>query len=291
MKVRCWLSLSFACLLLFNIEAQVIQGGLAFGKVAYWGDLNSPNFSTNISKNGNAAIQLFLKRNLNTQLGVKLSLTSLKLQGDDANSDQIWQKERNLNFKSNVFEMGLTAEYYLFGFDPFTNEKPFSPYISAGIVTGYFNPKTTYNGTEYDLQPLGTEGQGMAGFPKKYGKYFVGVPFGGGAILKVNRAFDVSLDIIARKTSTDYLDDLSGNYVNYNELRAGNGELAAILGDRTNEYLGINEPSIRTTGDQRGGKGVGDWYFTFMVNVGFTIAEGDTFIRKRRVSTSNCPKF
>jgi hypothetical protein len=213
------------------------------------------------------------------------------MKGNDANSDQKWQKERNLNFRSNVFELGVTGEYYLFGFDPFTNEKPFSPYVTAGLVAGYFNPKTTYNGTEYDLQPLGTEGQGIAGFPRKYNKYFVGIPFGGGAILKVNRAFDISLDIIARRTSTDFLDDVSGNYVNYNDLKAGNGELAAILGDRTNEYLGLNEPSIRNTGDQRGGSQIKDWYFTFMVNLAFTIAEGDTFIRKRRVSTSNCPKF
>jgi opacity protein-like surface antigen len=278
-------------LLLSKVFTQNIQGGIGIGKAAYWGDLNSPAFSTNIANNGGTALQIFLKRNMNTQAGIKMSISTMKIQANDANSDQAWQKERNLSFKSNLVELSALGEFYLFGFDPFTNEKPFSPYITAGITAGYFDPKTTYKGVEYDLQPLGTEGQGLPGYKNKYSKYFLGLPFGAGAVLKVNRAIDLNFDIIARRTFTDYLDDVSGDYVNYNELKAGNGELAAILADRTNEYLNINEPKIRNTGDQRGGANVQDWYFTVMVGISFTLAEGDSFVRKKFIKTNQCPKF
>jgi hypothetical protein len=271
---------------------QFIQGGVSIGRSVYWGDLNAPDFSKNIANNGGTALDLFLKRNFNTQFGGRLSILIGKLQGSDANSPVDGNRERNLSFKSNIFELAVTGEYYLFGFDPFTNEKPFSPYGTLGIGALYFNPKTIYKGTEYELQPLGTEGQGLPNYGKKYSKYALVVPFGAGAVLKVNRSFDVSFDIIARRTFTDFIDDVSGNYVNYDELKnSANGPLAAALGDRTGEYLNLSTPFNRKTGEQRGGAKVKDWYFTAMVRLAFTLAEGDSFIRKKTNYRSSCPEF
>ncbi len=288
MKLGILYFLFFSCQLLFG---QIVQGGFAIGKSVYWGDLNAPEFSANLNNNGGLAIQGFAKYHFERRAALKVGLLLGKLQGNDQNSNLEWQKERNLNFYSRIFELSAMGEYYLFGFDPISNEKPFSPFITAGLGLIYFDPKTSYRGAEYNLQPLGTEGQGAAGYKDKYSKIALSIPFGGGAIIKINRTINLSLDVVARRAFTDYLDDISGNYVNYNELKSLNGELAATLADRTNEYLGINEPKQRPTGAQRGGKFVSDWYFTGMVGFSFFLSDPENAMRRKSNYKSSCPKF
>ena len=102
---------------------------------------------------------------------------------------------------------------------------------------------------------------------------------------------DISFEVIARRTFTDYIDDISGTYVNYNELASINGEMAAILSDRTPEYLGINEPLNRSTGEKRGGESVKDWFFTAMVSFGFNLTDYESLTTRKSRYKSNCPKF
>jgi Domain of unknown function (DUF6089) len=274
-----------------QLKAQIIQGGIAIGKSIYWGDLNAPEFSANINNNGGLAFQGFVRYSYPSKTAFKVGLLLGKLQGNDQNSSATWQKERNLNFHSRIFELSVLGEYYIFGFDPTSMEKPFSPYITGGLALVHFDPMTDYRGATYSLQALGTEGQGNPGYASKYNKLAVSIPFGGGVAIKLNSTVNLSVDVIARRTFTDYLDDLSGNYVNYDELKNLNGELAATLADRTNEYLGINEPKQRTTGTQRGGKIVADWYFTAMVGFSFFLSDPDTAMRKKSNYKSSCPKF
>lgn len=272
-------------------NAQGIQLGFGVGKSVYWGDLNAPEFSTNLNNNGGTAIQVSGKYNYKGRFGIKAGFLLGKLKGDDANSSQQWQRERNLNFKSNLAEISLTGEYYFFGFQPYGGEQVFSPYVTAGLAGFYFNPKTEFEGNTYELQPLGTEGQGSGKYGKKYNKYAFSIPFGAGAIIKAGRNFDIGLEILARRTFTDYIDDISSNYVNYYELMQLNGELAARLSDRTPEYLNQREPMERNTGSQRGGAGVQDWYFTAMVNLSFNISDSDNLFRRKSQYKSYCPKF
>jgi hypothetical protein len=103
--------------------------------------------------------------------------------------------------------------------------------------------RTNFRGNEVRLQPLGTEGQGMPGFDSKYNLMSAGLSLGGGAKIKISETINIGFESSLRRTLTDYLDDLSGNYVNYDDLSAGNGVLAASLGNRMNEYLGQSEPS------------------------------------------------
>jgi hypothetical protein len=288
MKLRI---LCIICLSCHLLHGQIVQGGLAIGKSVYWGDLNASEFSANLNNNGGLAIQGFVKYHYQRTAAVKIGLLMGKLQADDQNSNLDWQKERNLNFYSRIFELSAMGEYYIFGFDPVSSEKPFSPFITAGLALIHFDPKTNYRGAVYSLQSLGTEGQGNVGFKNKYNKVALAIPFGGGAIIKLNKSINISVDIVARRAFTDFLDDVSGNYVNYNELKSLNGEMAAILSDRTNEYLGINEPKQRVNGEQRGGKFVSDWYFTGMVGISFFLNDPDKAMKKKSNYKSSCPKF
>jgi len=83
---------------------------------------------------------------------------------------------------------------------------------------------------------------------------------------------NVGLELGARRTFSDYLDDVSGSYVSFPELLAGSGALAAALGNRTGELKG-GEPVIVSTGTQRGDKAAADWYFILGVTASYNFLE------------------
>lgn len=265
------------------------QIGIGIGQSIYWGDLNGPSFNTNFSKNNGFAIQIFGRRYVNNIFAVKANLLFSKVKGDDAFSSQQWQKERNLRFQSVLHELSFSGEYYPFKFLPGREESILSPFLSAGFGAFYFNPTTTYQGNKYELQPLGTEGQGMPGFADKYNRIAASLLFGGGLAIQVGETTTLHLELIGRRSTTDYLDDISGSYVNYQELRNGNGELAARLGDRTNEFFNNTEPISRETGAQRGGALVNDYYFSTTISAAFKFGGGSSFGTRR--SKVMCPSF
>ncbi len=269
-------------------KSQYLEYGLGIGGSVYWGDLNAPDFGSNLS-NTNLAAQAMAKLNFSRHIAIKGNLLYGKLSGNDANSFLEWQKQRNLNFESTLIELAILGEFHVFGYN-FGEENPISPYITAGIGAFYFNPTTSFEGIKYELQPLGTEGQGLPGFRSKYNRISLAIPFGAGVKFKVNDRVNFSVDILARRTFTDYIDDVSTNYVAYDELAAGNGIIAASLGNRIAEFLGQDEPVIIETGTQRGGADVADYYFTGMLTLTFKLNKNVQLFGSHRHRT-DCPKF
>ncbi len=202
---------------------------------------------------------------------VRSSFTYANIAGDDALSTSISRHERNLSFKSSILELAVGAEINLFGFEPVSTTKKFTPYGFAGIAVYHFNPKALYKGTWYALQPLGTEGQGIPGYGQKYKLTQLSIPFGGG--LKVGlRMSDgnfvtISGEFGIRKTFTDYLDDLSGKYVDLAYLEKNNGKMAAELSIRTDEYLGY--PVTAKFDSTRGSPKNKDYYFISGITVAY----------------------
>ena len=173
-------------------DAQYLEYGLGFGTSVYWGDLNAPDFGTNIG-NANLAVQGMAKLNFSKYVAVKANLLYGKLSGDDSRSFLEWQKQRNLSFTSSLTELSILGELHIFGYN-FGEDNPLSPYITAGLGVFYFNPKTIFGGSEVALQPLGTEGQGLPGFASKYSKVALAIPFGAGAKLQLTNTMNISLD-------------------------------------------------------------------------------------------------
>ena len=62
------------------------------------------------------------------------------------------------------------------------NRERFTPFVYAGAGMCWFNPQALYEGQWVELQPLGTEGQGLPQYPDRqpYAKYTFVFPFGGG---------------------------------------------------------------------------------------------------------------
>jgi hypothetical protein len=161
--------------------------------------------------------------------------------GADRLTKEPYRNNRNLSFKSNIFELSVQAEFYI------TKEQQghrykiknakgmknydYQAYIFVGVGGFYYNPKALYNGTWVSLQPLSTEGQGLAEGKKKYSRVSVCIPYGIGAKYNLNKDWSVGLEIGIRKTFTDYIDDVSTVYYDNAKLRAEKGEMAADLAD------------------------------------------------------------
>lgn len=191
------------------------------------------------------------------------------LSGSDANSarisdlgDGVFRHERNLSFRNRIKELTVMAIFDFFE-NPGTNyltRVSWTPYAFIGLEAFVHNPKglapkTYLDGTPnpkagqwVDLQPLGTEGQYSNLQPgdvnygiKPYHLLQVAVPFGIGARIKLNDVLDLWADIGFRYTFTDYIDDVSRNYV---DLGAFKDPLAQAMSYRSNELSDIsNYPS------------------------------------------------
>jgi len=164
-------------------NAQYLEYGLGVGGAVYWGDLNTPDFNTNL-RNTKFAAQGMAKLNFSKYFAAKANLLVGKLAGDDSRSFIDWQKQRNLNFESTLIELAVLGEFHVFGYN-FGEENPISPYVTAGVGGFYFNPTTIYQGDKIELQPLGTEGQGLPGRGAKYSRVALSVPFGAGAKFQI----------------------------------------------------------------------------------------------------------
>ena len=274
-----------------NAQKPYWELGFGTGISSYWGDLNSESFSDNFM-NMNIAGNIHMRYNIGN-FAARGMLTIGKLKGSDANSLDDARRMRNLSFFSPLSEFAVIGEYNIFGFDPTDNESIFSPYVLAGAGVLRFDPQTEYNGQNVHLQPLGTEGQGIDGFGQKYSLTQFVIPMGGGIKFKLSRNLVGSLEMIGRATFTDYLDDVSTRYVNYEELLTNNGELSANVSQRIDEYLGLPEGSNAdiTNGATRGGAEVNDYYFTLMINLSYNLGRKLVLGGRSSRKGASCPKF
>jgi hypothetical protein len=186
--------------------------------------------------------------------------------------------ERNLSFRSNITEFLAVAEIHpLFIFkkyDENTDPPRVSPYILGGIGFFSFNPQAKLLNNWVDLQPLSTEGQGFAEYPNKkpYSLKQINIPLGVGAKYEVSPLVNVRAEFVYRILNTDYLDDVSTNYIDptlYTSYFTG-AKLtnALLLNDRQYE---LDPTHITNAGDQRGNSNRNDAYFTFNVKVGIVL--------------------
>lgn len=245
------------------LSAQFWELGVTGGAYSYIGDLNPSGFFSNSSVGGG----VLLRRNWHPNFSTRFSALRGTLQADDRRSPMPTIRARNLNFKSELWELSLFQEFNLIPYHPQNKEnQAFAPYICAGVSVFKFNPTTQYEGEWVALQPLGTEGQGLPGFPKKYALWQAAVTIGAGIRLALTSRVAVGVDIGYRISFTDYLDDVSSIYVAPRDL-AANGPLAVVLSNRSEEYTGI--PADNLVGERRGNSNKKDSYIYWGVSFSF----------------------
>jgi hypothetical protein len=237
--------------------------GFSINALNYYGDLAPrPNrISTDISFTKPGFGLSFMHRfgPRYTVLGTFMFGT---LRGSDAESadksdlnNGVFRYQRNLSFRNNIKELSAVAVLDLFKNDGnYIARVKWTPYAFVGIGMFLHQPKaqapaTDLNGNQLPqagdwvkLRALGTEGQystleasDVNSGIKPYGLLQAAIPFGLGARLRLNEVMDLWADVGFRYTFTDYLDDVSQNYVDLGVL---NSDLARAMSYRTNE-LGL----------------------------------------------------
>lgn len=272
-----------------SLNAQFWEAGLTLGGANYFGDLsnNSNSFYFQEFRPGGG---LFLRYNLTDKLHFKASGNYMRIAGEDANSNIREVTQRNLSFRSSLIEVAVTAEWNIMGYEPYGMFQPFSPYLFAGIGGTHFTPQAELNGEWVNLAGLGTEGQGLAQYPDRsdYSQMTLVIPFGVGAKYALNDNWNLGLELGLRATFTDYLDDVSGSYVSYQELLEGNGVTAATLGNRTGELNGTGPVTV-ATGTPRGDTNSRDWYVFIGLSISKNFVENGLMgNRKRNGGRNSC---
>ncbi len=221
---------------------------------------------------------------LNNHFAIKGGLYYELVKGSDKLTKEPYRQNRNLSFKSNIFELSLQGEFFLTreqqgarykiknarGFKSYD----FQAYLFLGVGGFYFNPKAFYYGSWENLQPLGTEGQGLPGQKAKYSRVAFCIPYGIGVKEAINRYWSVGVEVGMRKTFTDYIDDVSGVYYDNNKLRAARGDMAADLADPSLSNLpaGIDGNGYQTAaGEVRGHSQHKDAYMFLNVTFSYKI--------------------
>ena len=255
-------------------QSQFSEFGLMGGVSYYMGDLNPDIPFKQVMPAGG----VFYKYNFNERFSIRGAFTLGYLKGDDAKSNVASQLDRNLNFQSWIYDFAITGEFNFFKYAPGDMQHPITPFIFGGIAVFKFNPTTeASDGNRYELQPLGTEGQGTTFYPdrKKYSLTTASIPFGLGVKANISKTFSVGLEWGMRYAFTDYLDDVSGTYASPDVIQAERGNIAYELANRSNltdETLG---------GRQRGNAKTNDWYSFALI----------TFSMNLKARPAKCPAY
>ena len=209
--------------------------------------------------------------------GMELQLTAGSLKAYDSilrKKNSTGRKERNLSFQSSILEAGLKLQFYFVScFVQMENLPRWSPYLLIGAGYFHFNPRAILDGKWMNLQPLHTEGQGFPEYPnrKNYSRWQTNWLCGSGLKFEINRFLTARFEIAYRLLHTDYLDDVSTNYIEpklfRRHLTADLASPAYRLSDRRGEIDPMHEPS---EGDKRGDPSHNDSYFTVDLKLGFT---------------------
>ena len=239
-------------------------------------------------------------------VGIRVAADLTYLEGSDdvittTGINELWRKQRNLDFKTTVLEGYVALEIFPTMLLKLSEHEPrLRPYALAGIGFFHFNPKGSLtdaagNKSWYYLQPLRLEGQGMPEYPysKPYKLTQVNIPIGAGLKFYASDRLNLSAELLYRKTFTDYIDDVSTKYIDpaiYNKyLPAQEAALAYKLSDKS---IGIIYPGMTRypANTQRGDTKDGDTYFSVMLKIGLRLGEIYESSFSRRASRQvRCP--
>ncbi|GAB3823103.1 DUF6089 family protein [Pontibacter rugosus] len=290
---------------------QYASVGVNVGAMNYFGDIvPEPDFTSFRFKSTRPSVGLTYTYRYTPRISGRAAFNWGRVTGDDALSASESEAEnagrygRNLSFRNDIKEISVVGIVDLFeNRSSFQRRPDFVPYAFAGVAVMHHNPKAYYDSSTrrglssanniptgwYELQPLGTEGQYAEGdnYPEPYKRVQFVIPFGFGVRYKVDRYWDLALEVGWRKTFTDYIDDVSTTYASKANILAGGGEnptAAAILSDRSVEVLpgqAIADPSgtpysiVKGYGrdrQQRGDTSDDDWYVTTNISLNYILA-------------------
>jgi hypothetical protein len=282
--------------------------GLGIGPMMFLGDLGgNTGVGTTFVKDVNFPVLnlqkgLFLNYYPQEWLGFRLAANHSVLEGADSlikekGGAETYRYVRNLHFRSTLLEAYAAVEIYpTVFFEQYEGlQGKIRPYGLIGVGLFKFKPQTQYyspNGTAnwVDLEPLRIEGQGMAEYPDRprYKTTQMEIPMGGGVKWYVKDNMYLGIELLHRKTFTDYIDDLSKDYIDpalYDKYLAP--EFAVIARQVQDRKLGGttlgNAPTF--IGEQRGNPKNNDSFFSTIIRFGWRLFDNSD------AAGMGCPKW
>ncbi|MBL0336973.1 MAG: outer membrane beta-barrel protein [Chitinophagaceae bacterium] len=323
-ETRVRLSVLVCFLAVFSISPQLIKAqsltagngkfevGLGLGPSFFLGDLGgNRGVGTTFIKDVNLPLTKLMKGiYVNVYptewLGLRIAANSGQLEGYDSmiktkGINEMERRKRNLGFRSNLNEVyGAIELYPTVFFEKYEGlEHKLRPYGLIGFGIFHFNPKAPYSMPDgsinwVELKPLHLEGQGWAEFPerKEYSLTQKEITMGGGFKYYLKENMYVGFEILHRKTFTDYVDDVSTEYIDphYYDLylSPANAAIARNLSYREKYYNpSINRPYIN---EQRGDPRQNDAFFSGMLRLGWRI-NGVNAPNSRAKRSLKCPVY
>jgi hypothetical protein len=244
--------------------------GFSLSALNYYGDLapKPSALSTDISFT-RPALGLSFSHRFGPRYALTGSFMYGTLTGADAESadksdtdNGVYRYQRNLSFRNRIKEFSVVATFDLFqNMSTYISRVKWTPYAFVGIAVFHHNPQAQVPATQVDgvtpfanagewvnLKPLGTEGQNATLFAtdanvgiKSYKLIQPAIPFGIGVRFRVNEVIDLAGEFGVRYLFTDYIDDVSRNYVDLGVF--GGDELAKAMSYRTFELAEFNPAS------------------------------------------------
>lgn len=278
-----------------------IELGVQLGTTQFLGDLGGTRgagsgFITDTDfLSTRVAVGIFGRYNMGGHFSFRLDASYLSLFGDDKfagnghngfsatrfSYDEGWFRHyRNLHVLTHVLEVTNSCQVIPYNFkltgSRYTNAKQnvLSPYIVFGIGFILFHPQASYHNQWIDLKPLSTEGQGLVDGIDYYSSVQLVVPTGFGLQWEHDHRWLLSFEVTHRTTFTDYLDDISTEYVDPAIFRKHfdpeKAALATALARRSHEQDPNNYYGHLTApGQQRGDPKDNDAYYTITLRLSF----------------------
>ena len=221
---------------------------------------------------------------INHYFAARASFYAARVDGYDSKTNEVFRNNRNLSFKSPIYELSGIFEFYPFKEHvghPYRMSgtrgkkiKSLSPYFFGGVGGFFFNPKGKYNGSWEKLAPYQTEGVA-------YKRISLAIPYGVGLKYSLNKQWSIGFEFGQRKTFTDYIDDVSTTYIG--ETAAAN--FATANGLDPNAAMHFSDPSLMlaeagwdgvkiNAGQQRGDSSDKDSYMFAIFSVHYRLLKG-----------------
>ncbi len=244
------------------------------------------------------AIMIGFRYKNSRRVAYRANLITGILSAEDRLTKEPFRENRNLSVRTPIIELSGQFEYYftkehIGHLYKIKNAKGYKKnemhfYAFVGVGAFFFQPKARYNkvkktvgsGDFVNLQPLGTEGQGL-GSSKKYSRINICIPHGLGVKYSLNKKWSIGLEGGSRKTFSDYIDDTHGVYYDPAEFyKSYDIDKATMVAKLANPSLASYPKDLAKQGgtgcqtcpgEQRGEIKYTDTYMFLILNVNYKV--------------------
>ncbi|MES2701707.1 MAG: hypothetical protein V4649_03660 [Bacteroidota bacterium] len=154
-------------------------------------------------------------------------------------------------------------------------KKPGQPFIGAGLGFFHFTPYSTVgsSGKWVETYNLNLEGQGWGeDYPKQYSRWQPCIPLVIGYRWDIGQHLNLGIEYMYRMTFTDYLDGVSGKYVDPKAFKLHLSEQEAFIAQQVaDKQPYFNNDLPNAPGNLRGNKDNNDGYSTLSITLYYKV--------------------